>query len=244
MSNIYIANLMPFGEILLSICRGECMNKNAFYHLLILALLMNTFSLSATDDFKWRIGPSAGLNVARMYGPGIQNIEDDYDVLPRMSGNCGLFVEYMPSKYIGTEIGIQVNGKGYTYHDPQYINGMDVKYKIRYKNGFVDFPFVIKPTLPFNNKKLYLMFGGAYGRIFIAKREVVADLSYSGQDTTVDIVDNDLLRYGVPFYVDTFGTQETVPYKDLYRLEDFALVVGIGYEGAPGSKENPVSLFF
>jgi hypothetical protein len=217
--------------------------KTIFSATVIILLLAR--SSSAGPDFPcWSIGSSGGFNVAEMYGPGIENLKDDYVVKSRAATNLGVFVDYRPYRYLSLEIGPQMNGKGYNYEDYKIINGMNVTYRIMHKNTCVDFPLVIKPTLPLDGGRLYCLAGMAYSRVIGARREVTADVSYWGHDTTMEISSQDYLRDGVPFALDTLGTREYVPYEDLYRLDDLSLVFGLGYQGTPLSKRIPVCLFF
>ncbi len=62
-----------------------------------------------------------------------------------------------------------------------------------------------------------------------------------GMDTTIGIPDDDFYNEGIGYPVDTFGTLKHIPYEDLYRLDDFSIVMGGGFESKPLSSAFPVS---
>jgi len=219
--------------------------KNKF----ILFSFIFAFNLhSATDSIyqpKWAFSISGGVNIATMYGTGIENLENEYDVLPRAAGNFNLHLAYFPLKYLAVESGFGVNGKGYHSSIDKTINTIPVTYHSYTKNGFFEIPLCLKPvyTSVIERMKIYAIAGFSYARAFKAKEVIKAHLSFQYLDTTITLSEYDYMNKGVPFPIDTFGNNQYIPYKEIYNLNDLSIVLGAGFEKFLHSSNNTIGIF-
>jgi hypothetical protein len=198
--------------------------------LLVLPLSAGESAVPKKVERPWTFGISGGFNYAGMYGGGIQNLEDEYQVSPRPTGNGGISLSYAVLPWLPVETGVELNGKGYQYGYTRDIEGMTVEYQIFSKNGFWEFPLCARPTATVGGTKLSFLGGMSYAVMYGASRKVKAHLSYEGQDTTMDLYDHDYMAEGYPVPVDTFGNVQSIPYKELFRQYDISAVLGFGFE--------------
>ncbi len=215
---------------------------------LIITILSVALQASNTDrdssTYRFNLGFAGGVNFASMYGAGIEDLEEEYDISARVSANTAFSLEFKPVPSLGIEVGVCFSGKGYKYDFYRTDDiGIRYDYEVVLKDGFVDFPLVAKPSLNVNNTRLYLVAGAAYGRVYKATRDISIRASFMGMDTTFDVPTLDYFNEGEGYPVDTAGTVKHVPYDDLYRLDDFSIVIGAGIESKPLPFGSPMSFF-
>lgn len=210
--------------------------------MLTAALIIATVTVAAaasgssldTNLNRFNIGFTSGVNHASMYGAGIEDMEEEYDVSGRYTANSAFSFEYKPIQALGLELGVCFNGKGFKYeYTRRDENGARYDIEVIMKDGFIEFPLVAKPSISVNKARLYLVGGAAYGRVYKASREVSVSAQYMGMDTTFELPSQDYYSEGEGYPVDTFGTLKYIPYEDLYRLDDFSVVLGAGIESKP-----------
>jgi hypothetical protein len=192
------------------------------------------------------IGSSGGFNLSSMYGSGVGLL--NMHIWPEWGGNLCVIVGYKPIKWLSIETGASIIGKGLSGKQNIYQDGYQFTLEHENRDGFFEFPLIIKPTVIMPSWNLfYGQIGISYARQFKATYDL--DVSYEdgyGQTQRKDISNVDYIAEGVAFPIDTSGGCIRVPYKDLYRMQDASLILGIGWEIGNGcySKSNSFVIDF
>ena len=185
-------------------------------------------------------GSSGGFNLSSMYGSGVDLL--NMDIWPEWGGNLCVLIGYKPIKWLSIETGASIIGKGLFGKETVYQNGNQFTLEHENRDGFFEFPLIVKPTVIMPSWNLfYGMIGISYARQFKASYDL--DVSYEddyGQTHREDINKVDYIAEGVAFPIDISGGCIRVPYKDLYRMQDASLILGVGWEIGNGcySKSN------
>jgi hypothetical protein len=184
---------------------------------------------------KFYLSYTGGFNLSTMFGSGADEVKSRYESVPKFSGNTALQFGYKPRKWLSIESGAGIIGKGLAYNEP--VSGYDAEFKIRYRESFFEFPLIVKPAIIFPDNTIFFGAAGlSYGKQFSANYSV--DVSYKdeyGRFDRENISKRNLLIDGVSIPTDTMGGKIIVPYKDLYRMYDVSLVLGIGLEIGGGA---------
>jgi len=167
----------------------------------------------------------------------------DYQVKNRLAGNVEISIGYYFLEHLGVELNPQYSGKGYEYRKTEYIEGMSVTRIEKNEYSVLELPILLKPTLKLDNTLISFFGGPSLSRIVGAKSKSSVELRFMGEDTTIELGDEDFYHDGLAFPLDTAGTLEYVPYEDLYRSSDFSIVFGLGFQRLFGSEIKGWSLY-